>query len=169
MSGRDHAVEPVCSDKWPTERASRPHRGDLRIGQVADQRIRKAPTRESAQEGDAGNKRWGAVKPSRKYKQLCKSLISAAERRNIARQPQPELIVKDTEMPAHDSLRRHRPGNAQTRREIPLGDEFRVVVPTEAEVQSEIMPQFPIILHEQPVVIVPQMNRVSRGRQSSNR
>ena len=67
MSGRDRVVEPVYSDKWPAGQRARLSAGrDLGIGMVADQGIRKAPTGEPDQEGDAGNKRRGAVKPSRK-------------------------------------------------------------------------------------------------------
>src|SRR6185503_18090173 len=87
--------------------------------------------------------------------------ISAAERRNVARQPQPELVVKEAEVSAHDRLRGYRPGGAQARRDISLGHEFRIVVPADSEIQREITSQLPIVLSEQPVVIVPQMDLVS--------
>src|SRR5437868_10486128 len=43
-----------------------------------------------------------------------------------------------------------------------------VIVPAQAEVESEIFVQLPIVLREQPVVVVPQVNLVGLRRESAS-
>ena len=168
---RHHVVEPIHADHRQRRRSREETActvgGDLGIGQVADKIVGKAAARESAQQGNAGHERRRPVEPARKHQVLDLSLIGAAERRNVARQPQAELIVIDAETSADDGLRGHRPGSAYTRREVLLGLEFRIVVPAQAEIERQVVGQLPIVLHEERGVVVAQVNLVVSSGESS--
>ena len=109
---------------------------DLRVGEVADQVVREAAARQAAQQRDARHERRRPVEHAREHHVLDVSLIGAAVGGDVARQSEPELIVVDAEIPAHDGLRRDRPRRADARREVVLGFEFRVVLPAQSEIDA---------------------------------
>ena len=139
----------------------------LSVGRVAGQVVGEAPAWETAEQRNAGYEGRRSVEPARKHHVLNDSLIGAAERRDVARQPQAELIVVEAETPAHDGIRRDRPGGAQTRREVLLVREFRIVVPAQTEIERQIVEQSPVVLREERGVVVAQMNLVVLRRESS--
>src|ERR1700730_6325126 len=86
--------------------------------------------------------------------------ICTAKARNISCHTRPELIVENPEARADDRLLRYVPGDAGARRKVRFVRKARIVVPSQAKIESEFSGNFPVVLRKKPIVVIPQVHLV---------
>ena len=73
------------------------------------------------------------------------------------------MVVEETKASADDGLGIDRPSEADARREIVSLVEGGIVVPAQARVYGEIVPNFPVVLNPEAVIVVAEMDFVGLG------
>src|SRR5580704_1376223 len=97
---------------------------------------------------------------AREGKRLTLANVCAAEARNVSNEAQTEMIVEETKAAANHGLGINGPGEPNSRGEIIFLIERGIVVPTQAGIDRKIVPDFPVVLNPEAVVVVAQMDVV---------
>src|SRR4030095_9567893 len=122
-----------------------------------------------AQAEERRRRRGYAVEEPRIGERLSDADIRAAEFRNVAGDAEAEVVIEVSEAAARDSLRVDLPCKADSWGNLLCLMEPRVIIPPQTQIQRELRENLPVVLQEQPIVIVANVNFVGLRRKAAFR
>ena len=97
---------------------------------------------------------------AREGKRLTLADVCAAEGRNVSNEAQTEMIVEETKAAANHGLGSNGPREPNSWGEVIFLVEGGIVIPSKAGIDRKIVPDFPVILNPEAVVVIAQMDVV---------
>jgi len=77
---------------------------------------------------------------------------------NVAGNAETKMVIEVSEAAARDSLRVDLPRKANSWRNLVSLMKSRVIIPAQAKIQRKLRKNFPVVLYEEPVIVVANVN-----------